>query len=99
MADLPGLRPDDVRALAAAACAAPIAIVRACDGLHTNALTLTPPNCLATAFGGADSFAAHVGAAHAAGLAVNLVDNPRVAFDVDGPEDHARAIGDAVKGA
>lgn len=92
MADLPALGADDVRALAAAAAAAPVVLVRADDGAHTNALALSPPGCLATAFGRADSFAAHVAAARAAGFAVAVVDNPRVAFDVDGPDDHARLM-------
>jgi 2-phospho-L-lactate guanylyltransferase len=92
MADLPELGPDDVRAFAAAAAAQPVAIVRAADGEHTNALALTPPGCLATQFGRADSFAAHLAAARAAGLGVAVVDNPRIAFDVDGPADHARLV-------
>jgi 2-phospho-L-lactate guanylyltransferase len=90
MADLPELGPDDVRALATAAASAPVVITRAYDGTHTNALALTPPTRIATAFGRADSYAAHLAAARAAGLAVAVVDNPRVAFDVDGPDDHAR---------
>jgi 2-phospho-L-lactate guanylyltransferase len=92
MADLPELTPDDVRGLVAAAAAAPVAIVRASDGTHTNALALTPPDCLRTAFGRADSFAAHVERARAAGLGVTVVDNARIAFDVDGPDDHARLV-------
>jgi 2-phospho-L-lactate guanylyltransferase len=90
MADLPELTVDDVRALVAAAARAPVAIVRADDGAHTNALALTPPACLRTAFGRLDSFAAHLAAARAAALAVVVVDNARIAFDVDGPADHAR---------
>ena len=92
MADLPRLAADDVRALVAAAAAHDVVLVRADDGRHTNALALTPPGCLATAFGRADSFDAHVAAARAAGLRVAVVDNARVAFDVDGPEDHARLM-------
>jgi 2-phospho-L-lactate/phosphoenolpyruvate guanylyltransferase len=92
MADLPRLTADDVRTLAAAAAAHDVVIVRADDGCHTNALALSPPACLRTAFGRADSFDAHGAAARAAGLRLAVVDNARIAFDVDGPEDHARLI-------
>jgi 2-phospho-L-lactate guanylyltransferase len=92
MADLPRLLPDDVRALLAESASHPVVIARASDGVHTNALALSPPDCLATAFGRADSFAAHLAAARAAGLAVAVIENPRLAFDVDGPEDHARLL-------
>ncbi len=90
MADLPQLVADDVRALAAAFDRADVVLVRADDGLHTNALGLTPPDRLPTRFGRSDSFAAHVADARAAGLRVAILDNERVAFDVDGPDDHAR---------
>jgi 2-phospho-L-lactate guanylyltransferase len=92
MADLPRLSAADVRALVAAAAAHDVVIVRADDGCHTNALALTPPGALPTAFGRADSFDAHVAAARAAGLRLAVVENPRIAFDVDGPGDHARLI-------
>jgi 2-phospho-L-lactate guanylyltransferase len=92
MADLPRLDADDVRALVAAAATHDVAIVRADDDRHTNALALTPPGCLSTSFGRDDSFDAHLAAARAAGLRVAVVDNARIAFDVDGPEDHARLV-------
>jgi 2-phospho-L-lactate guanylyltransferase len=81
MADLPHLTVDDVRTLAAAAAAHDVAIVRADDGCHTNALALSPPACLRTAFGRADSFDAHVAAARAAGLRLAVVDNARIVRD------------------
>jgi 2-phospho-L-lactate guanylyltransferase len=90
MADLPRLVPDDVRVLVAALDDHDVVAARADDGRHTNALGVAPPTCLRTAFGQTDSFAAHLAAAAAAGLRVAVVDNARVAFDVDGPEDHAR---------
>jgi 2-phospho-L-lactate guanylyltransferase len=90
MADLPHLTADDVRALLAALEGADVVVVRADDGLHTNALALAPPGCLPTRFGRDDSFTAHVADARAAGLRVAVVANERVAFDVDGPDDHAR---------
>ncbi|MDB4968513.1 MAG: 2-Phospho-l-lactate Guanylyltransferase,CofC [Myxococcales bacterium] len=93
MADLPRLSPEDVRALLASAAGHDLLIVRAGDGTHTNALWVSPPDRLPTAFGRADSFAAHVAAGRAAGLRLVVVDNPRVAFDVDGPDDHAALLG------
>ena len=92
MGDLPRLQPEDVRALVAPAVDHDLVIVRAGDGTHTNALVVSPPDRLRTAFGRADSFAAHVEAARAAGLRLCIVDNPRVAFDVDGPDDHAALL-------
>jgi len=93
MADLPRLTPADVREVVLAlADPAPcdVALVRAEDGAHTNALALRAPARLRTAFGRPESFAMHVEAARAAGLRVAIVENPNIAFDVDGPEDHAR---------
>jgi 2-phospho-L-lactate/phosphoenolpyruvate guanylyltransferase len=92
MADLPHLASDDVRSLVALLDDHEVAIVRADDGQHTNALALAPPTCLATAFGRPDSFAAHVAAARAAGLRVAIADSARVAFDVDSPDELARLV-------
>jgi 2-phospho-L-lactate guanylyltransferase len=90
MADLPELRPDDVRALVAESDRNGVVLVRAADGHHTNALLLAPPTLFPTAFGRDDSFAEHLAAARARGLAPIVVENPRVSFDIDGPDDHAR---------
>jgi 2-phospho-L-lactate guanylyltransferase len=98
MADLPHLGPDDVRALVALLDDHEVAIVRADDGQHTNALALAPPTCLATAFGRPDSFAAHVAAAHAAGLRVAIIESAGVAFDVDGPDELARLVATKTRG-
>ena len=92
MADLPKLDPDDVRALVALLDDHEVAIVRAADGQHTNALALAPPTCLATAFGRPDSFAAHVAGARAAGLRLAIAESARVAFDVDAPDELARLV-------
>jgi len=96
MADLPRLGVDDVRVLVAAAATHDVVLVRADDERHTNALAL-PPGAMATAFGRADSFDAHLAAARAAGLRVAVVDNARVAFDVDGPDDHARMLASSAR--
>jgi len=92
MADLPGLRPDDVRALVASGREHDVVLVRAEDGRHTNAMLLAPPGLFPTSFGQADSFRAHLETARSRGLRVAVVDNARVAFDVDGPADHARVV-------
>jgi 2-phospho-L-lactate guanylyltransferase len=93
MADLPQIRPADVREVVALAARHPVVLVRAGDGLHTNLLALSPPNCLPTSLGHPESFAAHLDSARAAGLDVRVLENARLAFDVDGPEDHARLTG------
>jgi 2-phospho-L-lactate guanylyltransferase len=93
MADLPRIEPEDVRDLLAALVDHDVAVV--CDhlGRHTNALALAPPTALATCFGREDSYAAHLAAAHAAGLRIARVDNERIAFDVDLPVDLRRLTG------
>jgi 2-phospho-L-lactate guanylyltransferase len=90
MADLPRIEPRDVTSLVGALGDCDVALV--CDhlGRHTNALALAPPTAIATSFGSDTSFAQHREAACAAGLRVAILDNERIAFDVDGPADFAR---------
>lgn len=90
MADLPRIQPVDVGTLLEALEDHDVAIV--CDhvGLHTNALALAPPTAVPTRFGREDSFAAHCEAARNRGLRVAVMDNERIAFDVDVPADHRR---------
>jgi 2-phospho-L-lactate guanylyltransferase len=90
MADLPRLEPGDVSEVLAALSDHDVVLVRDHLGRHTNALAVSPPAALHTRFGRADSFEAHVMAARAAGLRVAVVENERVAFDVDLPADHER---------
>jgi 2-phospho-L-lactate guanylyltransferase (CobY/MobA/RfbA family) len=52
-------------------------------------LAASPPTAIPTCFGQKDSFAAHCAEAHARSLRLAIVDNERIAFDVDGPADHA----------
>ncbi len=92
MADLPAIQPADVRAVVALLANHQVVLVPAADGRHTNALALSPSTCLRTAFGLSDSFEAHLTAARAACLCVAILENPRLAFDVDGPADHARLL-------
>ncbi len=90
MADLPRIESRDVLELVAALDGHDVVLVRDHLGSHTNALAMAPPTAMATRFGRADSFEAHVTAAREAGLRVAVIDNERVAFDVDAPADHAR---------
>jgi 2-phospho-L-lactate guanylyltransferase len=90
MADLPRIEPRDVTALVGALGDCDVALV--CDhlGRHTNALALAPPTAMPTSFGSENSFARHREAARAGGLRVTIVENERIAFDVDGPADLAQ---------
>jgi 2-phospho-L-lactate guanylyltransferase len=90
MADLPNMVAEDVAEIVRALEAHDVVVVRDHKGKHTNALALAPPTAFGTCFGRAESFAAHCAAARGAGLDVVVVDNERVAFDVDAPADHAR---------
>jgi 2-phospho-L-lactate guanylyltransferase len=90
MADLPRLEARDVAEVLAALAASTAVLVRDHLGGHTNALAVSPVGAMKTCFGRADSFEAHCAAAKAAGLNVVVIDNERVAFDVDAPADHAR---------
>jgi 2-phospho-L-lactate guanylyltransferase (CobY/MobA/RfbA family) len=90
MADLPNLADEDVRQIVGALGSYDVAVVRDHKGPHTNALALAPPTAMRTCFGRADSFDAHCAAARAGGLSLLIVDNARVAFDVDAPADHAK---------
>lgn len=90
MADLPRIEPQDVDAIVAALERHDVVLVRDHLGQHTNALAMAPPTAMSTRFGRADSFEAHVAAALEGGLRVGSLDNERVAFDVDVPDDHKR---------
>ncbi|HEX5417118.1 MAG TPA: 2-phospho-L-lactate guanylyltransferase [Chloroflexota bacterium] len=86
-ADLPLLRPEDVRALIARSGTTPgIVIAPDRHGRGTNALLLRPPDAIRFQFG-VDSYARHRQTAEAAGLPVQVYDAPGTAFDVDVPED------------
>jgi 2-phospho-L-lactate guanylyltransferase len=88
MADLPRIQPSDVRSLLTELDENDV--VLACDhrGRHTNALAIAPPTAIKTCFGKDDSFVAHCTAARDAGLRLAILDNERIAFDIDGPTDH-----------
>ncbi len=85
-ADVPLVRPYDLRGVLDALTEAPCVVaVRAHDG-GTNALALRPPDAVRPQFG-PRSFDAHAEAAEAAGVRFVSLLNERIAFDVDRPED------------
>lgn len=87
--DIPLLLAADVEALTAAAQAAvPVVMVPNREDTGTNALLLTPPDCLPVAFGD-DSFRRHLRLCAERGLAVDVRRMPRLALDIDTPEDLA----------
>jgi 2-phospho-L-lactate guanylyltransferase len=90
MADLPRIEPSDVAEILAALDRHDVALVRDHLGHHTNALAMAPATAMGTRFGLTDSFEAHLAAARVAGLRVAVIDNDRIAFDVDVPADHRR---------
>jgi 2-phospho-L-lactate guanylyltransferase len=66
----------------------PVVLVPNRDDLGTNALRLSPPDCLPFAFG-YDSFQRHLRLAAERHLAVAVRRLPRLALDIDEPEDLA----------
>jgi 2-phospho-L-lactate guanylyltransferase len=88
-ADIPRVRASDIEAVFSALpdCAGCV-IVPSRDGTGTNALLRSPPAAFESHFG-AGSFAAHLAAARAADLPVNIVRNANIELDVDDPADLA----------
>ena len=87
--DLPLITAADVQAIAAAPQPpVPVVLVPNRDDSGTNAVRLSPPDCLPLAFGD-DSFQRHLRLAAARHLAVAVRRRPRVALDIDTPEDLA----------
>ena len=96
--DIPLLAPADVEALASAAQpAVPVTLVPNREDTGTNALVLTPPDCLPVAFGD-DSFRRHLRLCAERGLAVDVRRMPRLALDIDTPEDLAVFVAKRVPG-
>lgn len=95
--DLPDLAADALDELLmaadaglAAAAGGPLVTIAPADaGGGTNALLLCPPDAIAPAFG-TGSFEAHLRAAEDAGVAVQVVHDPALGFDLDTPDDLER---------
>ena len=90
-ADMPLVRAADIeQVIAAAPSAAPCAVlVPSHDRMGTNALLLAPPDVIRLRFG-YDSFSYHM--SQAAGLPLVIVENERIALDIDEPQDLERFI-------
>ena len=87
--DLPLLSVADVHAIIAPSDPqVPVVLVPNRDDLGTNAIVLSPPDCLSLAFGH-DSFQRHLRLAAERHLAVEIRRLPRVALDIDEPGDLA----------
>src|SRR5262249_26877183 len=93
-ADVPLVRPDDIRPILTAHrnAADPdgrgFTIVPAQDGRGSNAVLCAPAGAVPLAFGN-DSFAPHLAAARARGLKPRVLRLPRIALDIDTPDDLA----------
>ena len=87
--DLPLLSAADVQAIIAPPePPVPVVLVPNRDDLGTNAIVLSPPDCLTLAFGH-DSFQRHLRLAAERHLEVEIRRLPRVALDIDEPGDLA----------
>lgn len=85
-ADIPLVLPGDVRDVVDALGDGPRAVIVAARDGGTNALAMRPAEAVPMRFG-PHSAAAHEAAAKAAGVEIVRLENERIAFDVDAPED------------
>ncbi len=92
MGDLPCATTDDLRQVSLAhAGGRGVVCAVSRDGSGTNAMLLSPPDVIATAFG-VDSLARHVAAAEVADVESTLVTAPGLMLDVDTPDDLAALV-------
>jgi len=84
--DIPLVEPDDVRILADAT--EPFVIVPARDDLGSNAVRCAPPDIVPLRFGD-NSFFPHLVAARGLSIAPKVIRLPRIALDIDTPQDLA----------
>ncbi|HWP59989.1 MAG TPA: 2-phospho-L-lactate guanylyltransferase [Candidatus Acidoferrales bacterium] len=97
-ADIPLATAADIESVLAERAPAPGAtLVPSHDRLGTNALLLAPPDSMTLRFG-YDSFVYHLRQAAARGLALRVVENERIALDIDEPVDLKRFIERATSG-
>lgn len=92
VSDLPDVSVDDVNWLVTELGRFDVVLARDARGSHTNALGLRLGTEFRTYFGSAESAADHVRGAKDAGLSIESVESPALAFDVDTPEDYARLV-------
>jgi 2-phospho-L-lactate guanylyltransferase len=85
-ADIPLIQKSDVEVIIHSSSDRGIVIVPSKDHFGTNALMLTPPNVIPTAFG-PNSFLSHLNLAEGHGTAVNVVQVERISLDIDTVED------------
>jgi 2-phospho-L-lactate/phosphoenolpyruvate guanylyltransferase len=86
-ADLPLVRAEDIDALLAIELRAPAAlVVPSREGTGTNAIIRTPPDLFPSRFG-PNSLALHREESARAGIDCMVVNNSRIALDIDEPED------------
>ena len=95
-ADIPLLHANDIEVLIEQAARhdgmSPfVLLVPSHDRMGTNALLLAPPNVIGLRFG-YDSFSYHLNQVSAKGLPLRVVDNERIALDIDGPQDLERFL-------
>jgi 2-phospho-L-lactate guanylyltransferase len=84
-ADIPLIQKSDVELIIRSSSDHGIVIIPSKDRLGTNALMLTPPNVIPTAFG-SNSFLSHLRLAKACGTPVNILRIERVSLDIDTAE-------------
>lgn len=87
MSDLPALEPRSVAELTACMRAHQVVIAPDLREMGTNALGLTPPDCMATCFGHADSLRRHLAAARQHGVSRVVHRDRALGLDLDLPAD------------
>ncbi|MDX2029793.1 MAG: 2-phospho-L-lactate guanylyltransferase [Blastocatellia bacterium] len=84
--DLPSITAADIDEVFAAANEAAVVLVPSRDGTGTNAILRSPPDLFPSHFG-AGSFRKHLREAELAQAACRVLDLPRIALDIDEPQD------------
>lgn len=87
-ADVPLVTADDIDAIAAARLETGAVFVPSRDKRGTNAVLLAPPDIMPLRFG-SDSFYPHLEAAAARNIPFSVLELPRLALDIDTPDDLA----------
>jgi len=95
-ADIPSVTTSDIAELIEMTLPAPAAVLAPShDRNGTNALLRMPPLAFPSLFG-ANSFARHLREAQSLGVNVRIVENPRLALDLDNPQDIAHFLAQSV---